>query len=278
MHNFVVLVCKITHFSKKSSNFAEHFSKSTLFIMKKQVDIFVPCCVDQFYPQIAFDLIDLVESLGFETNYNDNQTCCGRILYDNGLWAEAKKVGEKFIEDFKGTNIVVGCGTKCIGYIKTKCANLFYNTSNHNAHRSLSERIMDITEFIYTINPSCEIGAEFPFKVFLHNNCQSINEYNLEQETRLILSKVKGLELVNTECNNTCCGYGSNMDVFNKVVSDELAKRKIEYALSLGAEYITSTDATCLMKLQNYITKHKIDLKTIHIVSLLRYSAKEKNE
>ncbi|MBR1774287.1 MAG: (Fe-S)-binding protein [Bacteroidales bacterium] len=246
--------------------------------MNKDIDIFIPCGVDQFCHQIGFDLIDLVESLGFKANYNENQTCCGRILYDNGNWDMAKEVGEKFIEDFKGSNTVVGCSTSCIGYIKTKCANLFYNTSNHNSHKSLANRIMDITEFIHCVRPDCDLGAEFPFKVFLHNNCHSLNEYNVEQETRLILSKVKNLTLVNEEGNNFCCGWGSGLEIYNKAVSDELARRKIEYALSLGAQYITSTDTSCLLKLQNYIDKNNLDLKTIHIVSLLRYSSKNNNE
>ncbi|MGP1514739.1 MAG: heterodisulfide reductase-related iron-sulfur binding cluster [Bacteroidales bacterium] len=246
--------------------------------MEKEVDIFIPCSVDQFCPQIAFDLIDIVKTLGFRPLYNKEQTCCGRILYDNGNWDMAKEVGEKFISDFKGTNLVVGCSTKCIGYIKTKCANLFYNTSNHNSHKSLSERIMDITEFIHCTCPNCDLGAEFPFKVFLHNNCHSLNEYNVEQETRLILQRVKHLTLVNDEGNNFCCGGGANFEIYNKPISDELARQKIEYALSLGAEYITSTDTACLIHLQNYIDKYNINLKTIHIVSLLRYSSKINND
>ena len=242
--------------------------------MKKEVDIFIPCSVDQFSPDVGFDLIELVESLGFTAIYNENQTCCGSVLYDNGNWEEAKEVSEKFINDFKGTNTVVGCSTSCVGYIKTKSVVLFHNTSNHNSHKSLSERIMDITEFIHCVRPDCDLGAEFPFKVFLHNNCRSLNEYNVEEETRLILQKVKGLTLVNDKGNNFCCGAGSMLEMYNKPVSDELAKRKIEYALSSGAEYITSTDCSCLLRLQNYIDKHGIDLKTIHIVSLLRYSSK----
>ena len=242
--------------------------------MNKEVDIFIPCSVDQFCPEIGFDLIDLVESLGFKANYNENQTCCGRILYDNGNWQQAKLTGEKFIVDFTGTNTVVGCSASCIGYIKTKCANLFYNTSNHNSHKSLASRITDITEFIHSVRPDCDLGAEFPFRVFLHNNCHSLNEYNLEEETRLILQKVKGLTLVNEPGNEFCCGWGSGLDIYNKPVSDCLAKQKTDLALSLGAQYITSTDTACLLKLQNYIDKNNIDLKTIHIVSLLRYSSK----
>lgn len=239
--------------------------------MSNEVDVFVPCCVDQFYPQIAWDMIALIESLGYKAFYKENQTCCGRLLYDNGNWNIAKNLGEKFITDFKGTRTIVGCSTSCIGYIKNNYPKIFHNTSYHNPAKNLADRIMDISEFIHVVRPSCDIKAHFPFKVFLHNNCHSLNEYNVEQEVRFILSKVEGLQMVNPQGRDFCCGFGGNLSIYNKVVSQELARAKVEYALQCGAQYVTSTDATCLMHLDNYIRNNKLDLKTIHLVSLLRY-------
>ena len=247
-------------------------------MQKKEVNIFIPCCVDEFYPYIAFDLIALVEKLGFKANYNTEQTCCGRVLYDNGNWKEAKAVGEKFIEDFSGYSSIVTCSATCVGYVKNNLGKLFYNTSYHNSYKSLAERIMDISEFIHVSKPDCNIGAEFPFKVFLHNNCKSLNEYDVQEEVRFILDKVKGLHLVNEERCDFCCGYGSGLYMYNEPVSTFLTKRKIEKSLSLGAEYITSTDTTCLMQMDNYIRKNNLNIKTIHLVSLLMYSSKKDNE
>lgn len=244
----------------------------------KEVDVFIPCCIDQFNPEIGFDLISLLKYMGYKVNYNTNQTCCGRVLYDNGNWKQAKELGEKFIEDFKGNNLIVGCSTACIGYVKNNFGKLFYNTSNHNSYKSLSERIMDITEFICSYNRDFELKAKFNHKVFLHNNCHSINEYNLEAETRIILNEVEGLEIVNKEGENFCCGFGGGLSIYNEAVSEELARQKVELAISDGAEYIVSTDAACLMHINNYIQKNNLPLKTIHIVSLLMDSRKNNNE
>ncbi len=245
----------------------------------KEVDVFIPCCVDEFCPQIGFDLIALIEKMGFKVNYNTEQTCCGRVLYDNGNWKEAKILGEKFIGDFAGNNFIVSCSATCLSYIKNNFSKLFYNTSYHNACKSMADRMLDISQFIHCQKNDCELGAEFPFKVFLHNNCKSLNEYDIQEEVRFILGKVKGLTLVNEKGCDFCCGYGSGLYLYNEPISTQLAKRKIEKALSLGAEYITSTDATCLMQLENYIRKQKIEnLKTIHLASLLMYSSQTSNE
>ncbi|MDO5760438.1 MAG: (Fe-S)-binding protein [Bacteroidota bacterium] len=243
----------------------------------EEVDVFIPCCVDEFCPQIGFDLISLIEKMGAKVNYNTEQTCCGRVLYDNGNWKEAKRLGEKFLADFSGKNMIVGCSASCLGYIKNNFGKLFYNTSYHNNYKSLSERIMDVSQFILAQKSDCELGAEFPFRVFLHNNCKSLNEYDIQEEVRFILSKVKGLTLVNKEVCDFCCGYGAGLYMYNEPVSTQLAKKKVEKALSLNAEYITSTDATCLMQLENYIQKNEIpNLRTIHLASLLMYSSNNK--
>ncbi|MFA6705033.1 MAG: (Fe-S)-binding protein, partial [Bacteroidales bacterium] len=126
------------------------------------VEVFIPCCVDQFTPQTAINLINLLEKLGHKVEYNDSQTCCGRLLYDNGNWEEAKEIGEKFINDFSIRNYIVGCSTSCIGYVKNNMGKLFFNTSNHNLYKNINDKIVDITEFLVDITHTLDVGAYFP--------------------------------------------------------------------------------------------------------------------
>ncbi len=235
------------------------------------LNVFISCCVDQFSPATAANLIRLLEDLGHNVRYNGEQTCCGRVLYDNGNWEEAKEVGEKFIKDFGGTDYIVGCSTSCVGYIKNNFGKLFFNSTNHNSYKSLQRRVMDISEFLVSVEKKTDLGAEFPFRVSLHSNCHSLNEYNVEEETKLLLQNVKGLELTNASTNGFCCGFGGTFSIYNEPVSTALAKKKIDAVLSEGAQYIVSNDMTCLQHLQSYISKNKIELKTIHLVDLLMY-------
>ncbi len=233
------------------------------------LSVFIPCCVDQFTPDTAANLIRLVESLGHKVSYPENQTCCGRVLYDNGNWDKAKEIGEKFIEDFTGSDLIVSCSTSCVGYVKNNFGKLFFNSMNHNSYKSLRDRIMDISEFLVSVEKKTDLGAEFPHKVSLHSNCHSLNEYNVEEETKLILQNVKGLELVTTPESRFCCGFGGTFSLYNEPVSTALAKKKIDAVLKEGAEYIVGNDQTCLLHLQAYIDKNQIPLKTIHLVDLL---------
>lgn len=236
------------------------------------LSIFIPCCVDQFSPNTAFNLIKLLESLGHTVNYEPEQTCCGRVLYDNGNWDEAKAIGEKFINDFRNAELIVSCSTSCVGYVKNNFGKLFFNTTNHNSYKSLRDKIMDISEFLVSVERKPDLGAEFPHKVCLHSNCHGLNEYNVEEETKLLLQNVKGLELTNDKTDNFCCGFGGTFSIYNEPVSTALAKKKVEKALEEGAEYIVSNDQSCLLHLQSYIDKHQVKLKTIHLVDLLMYN------
>ena len=86
------------------------------------------------------------------------------------------------------------------------------------------------------------------------------------------MQKVKGLELTNTGSDNFCCGFGGTFSLYNEPVSAALAKKKIDKVLSEGAEYIVGNDTSCLLHLQSYIDKYKVNLKTIHLVDLLMYN------
>lgn len=234
--------------------------------------VFIPCCVDQFTPKTASNLIKLLENLGHNVKYPSNQTCCGRLLYDNGNWNEAKELGYKFMEDFRGSEYIITCSTSCVGYIKNNFNKLFSDSMHSVDSKSIGKRIMDISEFLVEVEHKLDLGTEFPYKVSLHSNCRGLNEYNVEAETRLLLNNVKGLELTESNTNNFCCGFGGTFSIYNEPVSTALARKKISAIINEGAQYIVSNDQTCLLHLQSYIDKHKIDLKTIHLVDLLMYN------
>ena len=235
--------------------------------------IFISCCVDQFSPKTAENLIRLLKNLGYEVHYPMEQTCCGKLMYENGDWKTAKQLGENFIELFKDYDYVIGISNSCESYIKNNFGRLFFNSSNHNLYKTLKNKVIDISEFLCDIDKTMSFESIFPYKVYLHTNCQSAKGYNVEKQTREILKKVKDITLLEGNyTDNFCCGYGGSFSVYNPYVSRNLAEQKIKAVLESGAEYIVSNDMSCLLHLQSYINKNNIDLKTIHLVDLLMYN------
>jgi L-lactate dehydrogenase complex protein LldE len=233
------------------------------------VDIFIPCFVDQVYPETGMNMVRILEKLGVDVFYNPNQTCCGQMTFNSGAWDETKKLGEKFLKDFPNDRSIVGASASCIGFIRNYYPWLFHNTGLHYEYKQVKKNIYEITDFLVNVLNVEDVGATFEHSVTYHDSCASLREYGLKDEPRRLLSKVKGLELREMKENEVCCGFGGTFSAKFEPISTSMAEQKISNALETGAEYIVSTDSSCLMHQQAYIDRHKLPIKTIHIVDVL---------
>lgn len=233
------------------------------------VDIFIPCFIDQFYPETAHNLIKILERLDIAVNYNPRQTCCGQMAFNSGFWDEARKVASKFLNDFPEDRPIITPSASCAGFIKNYYHILFHNSAQHNEYKQVKKNIYEFTDFLVNVLHVSDLGASFPHKVTYHSSCASLREYGLKNEPIHLLNNVRGIEYIPLPQADVCCGFGGTFSVKFEPISTAMAEQKIENALTTGAEYIVSTDSSCLMHLQGYIDKHQIPLKTIHIVDVL---------
>jgi len=234
-----------------------------------QVDVFIPCFIDQFYPKTGLNMVRILEKLGLDVHYNKNQTCCGQIAFNSGFWNEAKEIGEKFIRDFPNNRFIVGPSASCVAFVRNYYNTLFYNTALHNEYRLLQKNIFEFSDFVVNKVKQTELGSEFNYVVTYHDSCAALREYKLKDEPRILLGNVKGIEIREMEQSRECCGFGGTFSVKHEPIATAMAEQKVEHALATGAEYIVSTDASCLMHQEGYIKKHKLPLKTIHLIDLL---------
>lgn len=235
----------------------------------KKVDIFIPCFIDQLYPETGFNLVKLLKKFDIEVNYNENQTCCGQMAFNSGFWDEAKAMGAKFIKDFPYDRPIITPSASCAGYIRNYFVQLFHNTALHNEYKIIIKNIYEVTDFFVNVLQKTDFGAVFEHKVTYHDSCAALREYGIKSEPRKLLSKVKGLELIEMKDSDVCCGFGGTFAVKNEAISTAMAQQKIENALNTGAEFIVSTDSSCLLHQQGYIDQHKSAIKTIHILDVL---------
>lgn len=234
-----------------------------------EVDIFVPCFIDQVYPDTAWNMVKVLEKAGVKVHYNTNQTCCGQMAFNSGYHEEAKTLGRKFIKDFSRGRPVVTPSASCAGYVKNYFDDLFYNSALHIEYKHLQRNMYEITDFLFNMLKVKGLGSVFSHKVTFHDSCAAQNEYRLAGEARQLLQQVKGLELVEMADTETCCGFGGTFSVKFGAISSAMAEQKVHHALDTGAEYIVSTDSSCLMHQEGYIKKNNLPLKVAHVVDVL---------
>ncbi|WEK21139.1 MAG: (Fe-S)-binding protein [Candidatus Pedobacter colombiensis] len=234
-----------------------------------KIELFVPCFVDQLYPETAFNTIKLLEKCGCEVFYNSAQTCCGQPAYNAGYWEQAKETGIKFLNDFSETDYIVAPSASCVGMVKNGFNDLFTNTMVHNKCRNIQGNIFELSDFLVNVLKRDYFGAELDGKAVYHDSCSGLRECKIKKEPRALLSKVHGLELVEMKDTDMCCGFGGTFSVKFDAISSAMAQQKVNNALEQNAEYIISTDLSCLMHLQGYIDKNNIPLKTMHLADVL---------
>jgi len=233
------------------------------------IQLFIPCFVDQLFPDTAFNMVKVLEKAGCTVNYNSNQTCCGQPAFNAGFWDEAKSVCTKFIKDFSGSDIIVTPSASCAGFVRNYYGKLFENSSVHNEVKDLSKRIYEFSEFMVQVLKIEDVGAVLHGKATYHDSCAGLRECKIKDEPRKLLSKVKGLSLVEMNDVETCCGFGGTFAVKFEAISIGMGEQKVENALATGADYLISTDLSCLMHLQGYIKHKGYSLKTMHLADVL---------
>jgi L-lactate dehydrogenase complex protein LldE len=234
------------------------------------VDIFIPCFVDQLYPETGFSFVKILEKAGVTVHYTDEQTCCGQPAFNSGFWDEARELATKFVRDFPNDRPIVSPSGSCTGYVKTHYAQLFKDSPEIlPAYDKVTSNLYELTDFLVNKLKIEDLGSEFNAKVTYHDSCTALREYGIKQEPRKLLANVKGLELIEMDEVETCCGFGGTFSVKHPDISQAMAEQKVEHALATGAEYITTTESSCLMNIAGYIKKNDLAIKAIHIADIL---------
>ena len=233
------------------------------------VDLFIPCFIDQFYPETAKNMIKVLEKVGCAINYNSEQTCCGQPAFNAGYWDDCKEVGEKNLRELNNDRYIVSPSASCVGFVKNYYPEIFHNSVLHNDCKQVQKNMFEISDFLVNILKITSICATLNSKAVYMDSCCAVNECNIKDEPRILLKKVNGLELIEMNNADECCGFGGTFSIKNEAISIAMAEQKIDNALATQAEYIISTDYSCLMHLNSYIKKNNKPIKVIHIVDVL---------
>jgi L-lactate dehydrogenase complex protein LldE len=234
-----------------------------------KVDLFIPCFIDQLRPETAFNTIKVLEKAGCHVNYNVEQTCCGQAAFNAGFWDEAREVGVKFLSESDINRYMVSPSASCVGMIRNSYDFLFQNSSHHNRFRQLQKKIFELSEFLIDVMKVEDLGSMLTAKATYHDSCSALRECNIKSQPRKLLDKVQGLQIIEMKDCETCCGFGGSFAVKNEAISVAMTEQKVENAMATGAEYIISTDFSCLMQMDSFIKQKNLPIKTLHIADVL---------
>ncbi|MDI9337776.1 MAG: (Fe-S)-binding protein [Alphaproteobacteria bacterium] len=227
----------------------------------KQVHLFIPCFIDQLFPDVAIATYKLLRKLQVDVVYNPNQTCCGQPAYNAGFVNSCLPVIDKFYQDFKDAQLIIIPSASCVGFLKNHAPNIFSNSNNI--------QILELSEFLKDKLNNINLKLKQPIKLAYHSSCAALRETHTANTSKKILNHIKNLDLIEFEEEETCCGFGGSFAVKYESISTSLAKEKIEHLLVKNVNYLTSSDMSCLLHLQSYCQKYFIPIKVKHISEII---------
>ena len=242
------------------------------------VGLFIPCYVNQFYPQVAIATLELLEKLGVEVSYPANQTCCGQPMANSGFEKTAEQTYNLFIKNFHSYDFIVAPSGSCVYHVR----NHLNTIEQTDEVKHVRNKTYELCEFLVKILGKEDLKAEFPHRVGLHQSCHGLRGLHLGKSSELIgedfsipgklLNNVKGIQLVQLDRPDECCGFGGTFAVAEEAVSIKMGSDRIQDHISHNAEVITATDMSCLMHLEGIIRRRNLSVQVKHIAEILNTS------
>ena len=240
-----------------------------------KIGLFIPCYIDQFYPQVGIATLELLERLGCEVEYPMQQTCCGQPLANSGMEKEARPVYEHFVKTFQGFNYIVAPSGSCTYHVRHHYDIL----GQKEAVKDVRKKTVDLVEFLTDVLKIEKINAIFPHKIGLHQSCHGLRGLRLGKSSELmvpefsktsyLLGLVEGLEIVPLGRTDECCGFGGTFAINEPAISVKMGKDRIADHLDNGAEFIVSNDMSCLMHMEGLIKRNKKNIQVKHLAEIL---------
>jgi L-lactate dehydrogenase complex protein LldE len=234
-----------------------------------EVNLFIPCSVNHFFPKTGLNTIRLLEHFGCKVYYKENQKCCGLPFLHTGAFDDAMEFGVKFLEENASASYTVIPSGACLNMVRNNYRLFFDSSSHRNDFKNVRKKTFELSEFIFNVLKVEQLkGANFQGRAVYHDGCTALNFCQIKDAPRKLLRAIKGLELLEFK-ESSCCGFGANFSLCSGEASESIVGKKVEEALAMNADYIISTDYSCLGHYAEYIRKHQKTLKVMHIADVM---------
>lgn len=242
-----------------------------------KVGLFVPCYVDVVFPQVGMACYKLLKHLGVDVEYPQGQTCCGQPMANAGFEDDTTRLAHKFEDIFKNYDYVVAPSVSCAAFVRLQYPHIL--KEGHDCR--IAKNTMDIVEFLHDVLKISGPLGKFPYKVSIHNSCHGVRELHLSSPSEIVepkfnkikdlLQLMEGIEIVEPERDDECCGFGGMFSVEEQAVSKQMGEKKFMRHKATGARFITGADCSCLMHMAGVAAKQNATdgIQFKHVVEIL---------
>ncbi len=237
-----------------------------------KIALFIPCLTEHLFPQSGLSMVKVLKRLGHEVEYVENQTCCGQPGFNSGYRKEIVSVAERFIRLFQDKEVVVAPSGSCVAMVRIFYDELSIHPDLQPGLDRLKSRLFEFTEFLVDVLHVSDLGGRFPHRITYHDSCHLNRELGVREQPRQLIRSIRDIDFVEMEKPDLCCGFGGTFSYKFADLSTAMVERKCRYIEASGAEYCIGADSSCLMNIEGFLRKQKMQARTLHIANLLARS------
>ena len=239
-----------------------------------RVSLFITCLIDQLFPQVGVAMVDVLTHLDVEVVFNPGQTCCGQPAFNSGFRSEAREVAQQLLamceRELETADYIVAPSGSCTTMIKRYYPELFADDAEMRKRADrVGERCLEFSQFLVDVLHVESVGASFHGRVTYHDSCHLLRELGVSRAPRKLIEAVRGIEFVEMEGSDVCCGFGGTFAVKYPEISNAIAADKIASIRRSGADTVIACDAGCLMQMAGVLSRQDSDVRCLHIAELL---------
>ncbi|MFO0791217.1 MAG: (Fe-S)-binding protein [Pirellulales bacterium] len=241
-----------------------------------RVGLFIPCYVDQFYPQVGLATVEVLEHFGVEVEFPTEQTCCGQPMANAGLHDQAEPLAKRFLQIFAPYEYVVCPSGSCTSMVKHHYEQILLPSAELHA---VAHKTFELCEFLTDVLKVDSVGGSYPHRVGLHQSCHGLRELRLASDSELVgpefskprqlLESLTGIQLTELTRPDECCGFGGLFAVSEEAVSCMMGRDRVNDHERAGTEVLTAVDMSCLMHLDGLIRRDNKPIRVKHIAEIL---------
>jgi L-lactate dehydrogenase complex protein LldE len=225
-----------------------------------RIALFVTCLGDTLFPEAAKATVRVLERLGHEVVFPEEQTCCGQMHLNSGYRDEARALAKRFLDVFADCEVVVSPSSSCVGTVRELYPELVGSTH---------PEVYELSELLVRKLKVTDVGATFPHRVAYHPTCHSLRVTRVGDAPYELLRNVRGLELVELARADECCGFGGTFSVKNADTSTAMLADKCAAVIASGAEVCTAVDGSCLLQIGGGLSRGDAGVRTLHLAEIL---------
>jgi L-lactate dehydrogenase complex protein LldE len=225
-----------------------------------KIALFVTCLGDTLFPAAAQATVQVLERLGHEIVFPEEQTCCGQMHLNSGYRDEAAALAKRFLDVFSDCDVVVSPSSSCVGTVRELYPELVGSTH---------PEVYELSELLVRKLGVTDVGAAFPHRVTYHPTCHSLRVTRVGEAPLELLRNVRGLELVELPRADECCGFGGTFSVKNADTSTAMLADKCASVVATGAEVCTAVDGSCLLQIGGGLSRNATGVRTMHLAEIL---------